>query len=76
VKKNLLPFPTSLSTHILPPCSSTNFFAKVEDAAYQNPKSEYRKPKQIRVEIKPKSGNSKNSNPISALLEFVIVAII
>jgi hypothetical protein len=25
-----LPFPTSLSTQILPPCSSTNFLAKVK----------------------------------------------
>ena len=30
VKVNLLPFPTSLSTQILPPCSSTNFLASVK----------------------------------------------
>ena len=29
VKVNVLPLPTSLSTQILPPCSSTNFFARV-----------------------------------------------
>jgi len=29
VNVNLLPLPTSLSTQILPPCSSTNFLASV-----------------------------------------------
>jgi hypothetical protein len=29
VKLKVEPFPTSLSTQILPPCNSTNFFASV-----------------------------------------------
>jgi hypothetical protein len=35
VKLNVEPLPTSLSTQILPPCSSTNFLAKVNPTGYK-----------------------------------------
>jgi hypothetical protein len=38
----------------------------------ENPKSEYRNPKQTGAKINPKPGKSKTSNPIWACLEFVV----
>jgi hypothetical protein len=38
----------------------------------QNPKSEYRNPKQTGAKINPKSGKSKTSNPIWTRFEFLV----
>jgi hypothetical protein len=55
---------------IVPPSNSSRKIYRAKTPSKQNPKSEYRNPKQTRRQINLESGKSKTPNLKEACLEF------